>query len=205
MIKKILQLVLIGALTTSCVVGLSGIKDLPSGKYELDAAHSSVHFKVKHLGLSNYTARFTNFKADLDLNTQKPRKSKLVAVIKSNSIKTDYPFKKKKNFDKFLSHNENWLNSKKFPDIKFESTKITRLAGKSGTMRGNLTMLGVSKPIKFKVTFNKAYKSKPYSMVAALGFSAVATIKRSEWGFNALIPSISDKVEIIIETEFHKK
>ena len=65
-------------------------------------------------------------------------------------------------------------------------------------------MLGVTKEIKLKAKFNKAYKVKPYVGKAALGFSASAKIKRSEWGFDTFVPSIGDEVEIIIETEFHK-
>jgi polyisoprenoid-binding protein YceI len=182
-----------------------GFKEMPAGAYELDMTHSSVHFKVKHLGLSNYTARFTDFSADLNLDSSNPPKSSMVAIIKSDSIETDFPFPAKKNFDKFLSQNESWLNSNKYPEIKFESTSIKRIGARDGVMKGNLTMLGVTKPATFNVIFNGLYKKKPHSGLAALGFSATTKIKRSEWGFGAFVPAIGDEVTIIIETEFHKK
>lgn len=180
------------------------VKTMPSGKYNLDMEHSSLLFRVNHMGLSNYTARFTDFDADLNFNSVDPAKSELNASVKANSIRTDFPAMKKKSFDEFLSKNENWFNSKDFPEIKFESTKIKMLGKKRGIMEGNLTMLGVTKPATFRITFNGSYVSRPFSGVPALGFSAIGTIKRSDWGFNAFIPTVSDEVEIIIETEFNK-
>lgn len=205
MFKKLPFVVCVVLLISACSGTSTEVKRMPSGDYGPDMAHSSVLFRVNHMGLSNYTARFTDFNANLNFNSEEPIKSKLIANVKVNSIKTDFPFLKKKNFDEFLSKNENWFNSKEFPEIKFESTKLKRISKKRGVMEGNLTMLGVTKPASFKVTFNGYYETKPFSNVPALGFSAIGTIKRSDWGFTALIPTISDEVEIIIETEFEKK
>ncbi len=208
MIRKITLLLacLITTFAISCVNNLpEHFEPVPAARYELDKSHSSIHFKVKHLGLSNYTARFTDFTINLGFDMDNPEASKVIATVNPNSIKTDYPFPNKKNFDKFLSQNENWFNSKKFPKITFNSTKIKRTSAQKGIMEGNLTMLGVTKPAKFKVTFNGSYKNKPFSNVPALGFSAIGKIKRSDWGFDTFVPSIGDEVEIIIETEFHKK
>ena len=204
MIKKSALFLLGTLLAASCSSTIKEAMYVSSGAYKLDMAHSSVHFKVSHLGLSFYTARFTDFDADLDFDAKNPTKSKIKTVIKANSVKTDYPFLEIKNFDRFLSKNENWLNSRKYPNITFESTKIKRTGFKSGAMYGNLTMLGQTHPVKFKVTFNGAYKNKPHSGKSALGFSAKAVIKRSMWGFDAFVPNIGDDVEIIIETEFEK-
>ncbi len=204
MTRNIISNLLLLLLLTSCISLKKDLNDIPSGKYKLDKAHSSVIFRVKHLGMSNYTARFTKFDAELDFNNINPTKSILTASISANSIKTDFPFPEKKDFDKFLAYNENWLNAKEFPKISFQSTKITRSGLKKAIITGNLTMLGITKEIKLKAEFNKAYKNKPYVGLPALGFSAKAKINRNDWGFGALIPSISDEVEIIIETEFHK-
>ncbi len=207
MIKRILAISLFSLLfgCVSLTEEIKALKKMPAGVYELDTSHTSVHFKVKHMGLSNYTARFTDFSSNLDFNPINPQESTLVVVIKSGSIKTDYPFVKKENFDKFLSQNESWLNSKKFPEIKFESTKIKHTGSKTGIIEGNLTMLGVTKPIQLEVVFNGSYQNKPHVGVPALGFSAVGKIKRSNWGFGAFVPMIGDEITIIIEAEFHKK
>lgn len=180
------------------------VKEMPSGEYIPDLSHTSVIFRVSHMGLSKYTARFTDVDAKLNFDPQDPTKSTLVATIKPDSIKTEYPFPKKENFDKFLSENENWFNSKKFPEIKFESTNIKKIGNSKATVDGNLTMFGVTKPMQLEVTYNGSYKSKPHSGKPALGFSAVGKIKRSDWGFGAFVPMLGDEVEIIIETELEK-
>lgn len=204
MIKKFLLPSLIVLLFSSCGnTLLQSAKELPSGKYELDMGHSSIHFKVSHLGLSYYTARFTDFDADLNFNPNNIEKSSLKAKVKVGSIKTDYNVTKK-NFDKFLSKDKSWFNSTKFPYIKFESTDIIKKSKNKAIMLGNLTLLGVTKSVKFDVTFNGSYKNKPFANKPALGFSAEAQINRSDFGFATFIPSIGDKVKIIIETEFHK-
>ena len=71
-------------------------------------------------------------------------------------------------------------------------------------MHGDLTMLGKTHPLILHVIFNGAYQKKFLTNVPALGFSATATLNRSDWGFTTLIPIVSDKVDIIIEAEFDK-
>lgn len=207
MIKKLLTISLFVTLFSGCVVQTEEIKSLremPAGEYQLDKAHASLIFKVNHLGLSKYTARFTDFDSNINFDPENFENSAVTTVVKSNSIKTDFPFVKRKDFDKFLSQNEYWLNSKNFPEIKFESTKIKKTGSTKGIIYGNLTMLGETKPIKLKVRFNGSYKNKPHVGLPALGFSAKGKIKRSEWGFGAYIPAIGDEIKIIIETEYHK-
>ena len=208
MIKKLLITALLGFTIFGCTSStgeVKALKEMPAGEYVPDVTHTSVVFKVKHMGLSDYTARFTGFNATLNFDPINPTKSTLVAIIDPNSIKTDYPFPEKENFDEFLAKNENWFNSKKFPEIKFESTKIKKIGSSKGVVEGNLTMLGVTKPMKLEVTLNGSYVIKPHSGNPALGFSAVGKIKRSQWGFGAFIPLLGDDVEIIIETELNKK
>ena len=202
--KNIIASILVLLSLSSCIAVKKEIAEIPSGTYEIDKAHSSVIFRVDHLGLSKYTARFTKFDAKLEFDNENPSKSSIETTIKANSVKTDFPFVQRKDFDKFLAYNENWFNARKFPEISFQSKKITRTGPRKATITGDLTMLGVTKEIKLKAKFNKAYKVKPYVGKAALGFSASAKIKRSEWGFDTFVPSIGDEVEIIIETEFHK-
>ena len=206
MLKKLTPLLLVFCVlyVSSCTSLKKEIAQMPSGKYELDKAHSSVHFRVKHLGLSFYTARFTDFDANLDFNSQKPHKSALTAVIKADSIRTDFPFLKRKDFDRLLAYDKSWFNAKKYPEIKFEAKSIARSLTNKSVIKGDLTMLGVTKPVDLEVQFNGSYKNKPFANVPALGFSAKANIKRSDWGFDTFVPNIGDDVEIIIETEFHK-
>jgi polyisoprenoid-binding protein YceI len=179
---------------------------MPSGVYRIDPAHASVTWRVSHLGLSNYTARFAKIDASLDFDAKDPTQSKLTASVDPLSVRTDFPAPDKKDFDAVLATGETWFNGGKFPTISFVSTSIERVGPDKGIVSGNLTMLGVTKPATMEVKFNGAYAEKPFSapVAAALGFSGTMTIKRSDWGFNTYVPMIGDEVAIQIEAEFEQ-
>ena len=180
------------------------LAQLPAGTYSLDKTHASVTWKVSHLGLSNYTARFKRLDATLDLNPQMPEESKLKVTIDPTSVETDYPNAAEKDFNTKLAKGEEWFNAGKFPEITFVATRITRTGENTGTIEGDLSLLGVTKPLTLAATFNGAYLKHPFGGYPAVGFSATATLKRSDWGFATYAPMIGDKVDILIEAEFEK-
>jgi polyisoprenoid-binding protein YceI len=204
MLKKLLITSLFVFSSSVAMAQMTPVAEMPSGKYALDKNHASVTWKVSHLGLSNYTARFTKVDAALEFDTKDPTKSKLVATVNPSSIRTDFPDAAQKDFDKELSTGKEWFNAVQFPEIKFESTKVEKTGENIGKVHGNLTMLGVTKPLVLDVKFNGAYIKKPFADVPGLGFSATTKVKRSEWGFSTYVPNIGDDVEVLIEVEFHK-
>jgi polyisoprenoid-binding protein YceI len=207
MFKKILfvSLLSLPLLATTAKAQTTPIKEMPSGTYKLDKTHASVTWKVNHMGLSKYTARFTKMDASLDFDAKDPAQSKLVATIDPTSVKTDYPDADKKDFDKELAEGKDWFNGKKFPEIKFEAATIEISEENKGKIHGNLTFLGVTKPVTLNTSLNGAYLKMPYLKVPALGFSATTTIKRSDFNWKTYIPMIGDEVEILIEVEFRKE
>lgn len=180
---------------------MTAIDKMPAGEYVLDQTHASLIWKVSHAGLTNYVARFTDLNATLKLDPKDVTKSKLVATVNPLSIETDYPNKKEKDFNKELATGEQWFNASKFPTIRFESTKIEKTGEKTGKVHGNLTLLGVTKPLTMDVTFNGAYAEQPFSKKPTLGFSATATLTRSDWGLDTYVPMIGDSVTLQIEAE----
>jgi polyisoprenoid-binding protein YceI len=198
-----------GALAAADENEMTAPEKMPAGLYEIDKTHTSVTWSVSHLGLSQYTARFTNFNAKLNFDPKNPKDSTVEAVIDPTSIETDYPKNGKVDFNKKLAYGAEWFNSVKYPSITFKSTKIEMLpdavaGGPDAFLYGDLTMFGISRPVILQLKFNGAYKRKPFSEVAALGFSASAKIKRSSWGFDTYVPGIGDEVKIVIEAEFSK-
>lgn len=205
MIRYALALsLLVLAYPIAACANMTPVKDMPAGVYTLDDSHTSVTWKVSHLGLSNYTARFTKATAELTFDPAAPEKSALVATVDPLSIRTDYPGAAEKDFDKELATGGTWFNAASFPEIKFVSDKIEITGEKTGKVRGSLTMLGVTKPMTLDVTMNGAVLAKPFGNIPALGFSAKGVIKRSDWGMTNYVPNIGDDVEILIETELHK-
>jgi polyisoprenoid-binding protein YceI len=177
---------------------------MPAGLYQVDDTHVSLTWKVSHMGLSNYTARFTDIKADLNFDPKHLENSTLSAVIDPASVKTDYPHAEKKDFDKKLADESDWFNALKFPEITYVSTSIEKISETTGIMHGNLTFLGVTKALPLNVTFNGAMAQHPFNQKPMLGFSASGVMKRSEWGMGTYIPTIGDDVSLAIEVEFMK-
>jgi polyisoprenoid-binding protein YceI len=209
MLKKLLLVGLLLASPSFAATEMTAPEKMPVGLYELDKTHASLVWKVNHLGLSDYTARFTNFEAKLNFDPKEPKNSSVEVTIDPTSIETDYPKGGKVDFNKKLSHGEEWFNAVKYPVITFKSTKIEMIqnapkGSPNAFMYGDLTMLGVTKPVILQVRFNGAYERKPFGEVAAIGFSASGTVKRSQWGFDTYVPAIGDDVKIVIEAEFNK-
>jgi polyisoprenoid-binding protein YceI len=182
----------------------------PAGNYTLDKGHASVIWRVKHLGLSKYTARFTDFDAQIVYDPANPAASSVSAAINPASVKTDYPGDYKAGhadskfatWDEDLAKNPNWFNSVAHPKITFTSTGVSKLTGSTGTITGDLTFLGVTKPVTLDVTYNGTL-AKPWMQgLNSVGFSAKTVLKRSDFGMTGGIPQLGDEVEVIIEAEF---
>ena len=179
-------------------------KDMPAGVYTVDKTHASLIWKVSHAGLSNYTARFKSYDAEINFDPADITKSTVTAKIDPATLETDYVATAEKDFNKNLITKEEWFNAGKFPEITFKSTKIEVTGENTGKIHGDLTFLGVTKPVTLDATFNGAYAVQPFSKKPAMGFSATGSITRSDFGLSTYVPMIGDKVDIIIEAEFGK-
>ena len=180
-------------------------KDMPAGIYKMDVHHASLTWKVKHVGLSNYTARFKTFDAAITFDPADIEKSSVKATIDPTSLETDYAPTAEVNFNKELGTSDKWLNAGKFPTITFTSTRVERTGENTGKIYGDLSLLGVTKPVVLDAVFNGAYLVQPFNNLPTLGFSATTSIKRSDWGLTTYVPAIGDEVQIIIEAEFNKQ
>ncbi len=174
------------------------IAEAPSGLYELEKSHASITFKVMHMGFANYTMRFNDFDATINLDPKAPEKSKLDVTIRPASLDA--------NNAKLTEHtsNKDFFDIAQYPTITFTSTKIEKTSATKGKIYGDLTMHGVTKPIMLDATFNGG-ANHVYFKKYALGFSATTSITRSEFGMGHGVPMVGDTVAVAIETEFLKK
>lgn len=180
------------------------IADQPSGTYTLDPKHASLVWKVFHLGLSRYTARFNRIEASLVWDGEDVTQAKVSALIDPASVDTGFPDAATRDFDKELANEEKYFNAKKYPFIRFRSLYVEKTGERTGRMAGALQFRGITKPVMLEVTFNGGTRNI-LTQKPNLGFSAHGTIKRSEWGMDALLPYVADEVEILIEAEFEKQ
>jgi polyisoprenoid-binding protein YceI len=178
------------------------VVEAPSGNYVIDLTHASIIWKVSHMGLSQYPARFAKFDGTLAFDAAKPENSKLAVNIDPTSIRTEYPNKAEKDFDAELSNGADWFNSAAFPKITFVSKTVTRTGSRTANILGDLTFLGVTKPLILKATYNGSVKKHMFTGQPMLGFSATGKLKRSDFGFSKYIPTIGDEVSLEIEAEF---
>jgi polyisoprenoid-binding protein YceI len=181
--------------------------DIPAGSYTIDRSHTSLLFKVNHLGFSHFTARFKRVDAQLQFDPANLAATKLTATVDPHSLETDYPDPATVDFNAQLQGAE-WLNAAQFPQIKFETTQVEPTGNHGMRVTGNLTLRGVTHPVVLEATFNGGYSGHPLDPHARIGFSAHGALKRSDFGIGVGVPGpgsnlgVGDRVEIIIEAEF---
>jgi polyisoprenoid-binding protein YceI len=177
----------------------------PAGAYTMDSRHASVVWRIRHLGLSLFTARFDSVNGTLNWNPTDPAASALNVTIAANSVSTGVLNPQgQRAFDNTISTDV--LGSAANPNITFVSRSITG-SGTSGLITGDLTLNGVTKPVTLEATF-EGHRFVALRQKHVLAFAGRTIIKRSEFnaGFdNAIVNgTVGDDVEIIIQVEFVK-
>jgi polyisoprenoid-binding protein YceI len=169
---------------------------LPAGEWELDREHASVTWRVRHLGLSWYTARFDAMDARLSFDPATPEASQLTAVIEAASVSTG-----DRDFDETL-RGAAWFDASRHPQILFRSTRIEVTGETTGRIHGELTLKGVTRPAVLETEFYGGLFN-PLEGRRAVGFGADLVIDRTDFGVGRLPPGfIGDEVRVRIEAEF---
>ena len=173
-----------------------------AGTYMEDPLHTSLTARISHGGgLSTYQFRFEKVDITYTYDPAKPAATVVTAKIDPRSISTGYEkHATDKDFNAEL-YGERFLNSVKFPSIDFKSTGIA-FNGNKGKMTGEVTFFGVTKPITLDVTY---YGSAVAGGKNKMGFSAVGVLKRSDFGFSAMVGPLGDDVTFMIESELVKQ
>jgi len=182
----------LAAATSLITVATTGA--LAGEKYKLDEAHTSVLFFVNHLGFSNMQGEFNDVEGTLWLDREDFSKSKVSATMRSVSVDMDH---KELNYH---IRSSDFFNVLKFPQLTFESTSVTKGEGNTATMTGNLTMMGVTKPVTLAVELSGEGEN-PLSKKQTVAFHATGKLKRSDYGMNYLVGAIGDEITIQIDTE----
>ena len=172
------------------------IADAPAGTYESEDGHAYITFQYMHQGYSRPTLRWNDFDAIVNLNTDNPEASTLNVTINAASVDSGVA-----KFDDHMRGSD-MFDVEKFPTITFTSTDIDQGLMGSGTLTGDLTMKGITKPITLKAKLNKVGESR--SKKPMFGISATTSLKRSDWDVGYAVPYVGDDVDIMIEVEFQK-
>ncbi|WP_370337290.1 YceI family protein [Parvularcula marina] len=170
------------------------ISSISSGKYVMDPDHGYVTISYSHFGYSNPILRFDTVEAVVELDTENPSSSTLMVDIDPASIDSGI-----EKFDNHLKSGD-MFDVAAYPEITFTSSAIDLDAG---TLTGNLTIKGVTKPVTLDVVLNGAGEH-PFSGEDHFGVSATGKLDRTEWGVNYLAPGVGAEVDLRIEAEFKK-
>ncbi|TGX52156.1 polyisoprenoid-binding protein [Sphingomonas gei] len=176
-----------------------------AGSYTADPGHTLIEWQVDHLGFTPYFGLFGEISGNLTLDPKNPSAAKVDITIPVSKVVTASAGLT----GHLLRAPKEAASKPDFfgptpADARFVSTKVVA-SGQTAKVTGNLTLNGVTKPVTLDVSFYGAGKS-PAQMGGKdnLGFEALATIKRTEFGIGFGVPMVSDEVKLKIAAAFTK-
>ena len=171
--------------------------------YKIDPAHSSAHFIVRHLMITNVRGGFTSVNGTVVYDPDDLSGSSIDVVIEVNSLSTSDATR-----DGHLK-SADFLDVEKYPTITFKSKKITKEVDGELLVKGDLTIHGVTKEVSLDVEGPTGEEKDPWGN-ARIGASAATKIKRSEFGltWNAALESggflIGDDLKLELDVSLIK-
>ena len=181
-----------GALTVS-----PSASQAEPAEFVLDPTHTYITFFVSHLGFSDLAGMFLESEGRFSYDEE-------AKVLKNAriTVKTDSVFTNHDERDKHLRGTD-FLNASEFPEMTFVATKSEQVSDTEGKITGDLTLLGVTKPITLDVTFNKTGNYPFGDGHYALGFDATGSFKRSDFNMSYGVDGniIGDEIKLVIGTE----
>ena len=184
-------------LTTSLLIaGLTfGSTAAMANDYVIDTkgAHAFIQFRVQHLGYSWLYGRFNEFSGNFSYDEEQPEKASIEVTINTASVDSNHAER-----DKHL-RSDDFLHVDKYPEAKFVSTGFTQDKDGNGVLKGNLTLLGVTKPVEIDVEFIGAGED-PWGGYRT-GFQGKTSFAMADFGIVKNLGPKSKDVEMILSIE----
>ena len=183
--RLIAALALTGAVATSAVAAPL--------TYNVDGSHTFPRFSYLHFGYSTQLSSFSKTTGKVVYDAQAQQGS-VDIVISTKSVNTGFA-----DFNEHIQ-GEDFLDTTKFPEAIFKSTKVVFEGDKPKSIEGQLTIKGVTKPVTLTVT---SFQAAPHPMMkkSTIGANAFTVIKRSEFNAGKYAPYVGDEVRIDIAIE----
>lgn len=172
-------------------------------QWALDPTHSDLGFKIKHLMITNVSGTFKNFQVEMETEDEDLKTAKIRATADMTSINTNNEQR-----DTHL-RTADFFETDKYPQLAFRSTALNRIDDENFQLFGELTLKGITKPVKLNVEYSGTAKD-PWGGERA-GFVVTGKISRSEFGvtFNTVLETggvaLSDEVKIHSEIQLVKQ
>ena len=169
---------------------------VPAGTWQVDPAHSSVEFSVKHMGIANVRGRFTEFQGTVEVGkdawSSTARGSIKVASINTGDEQRDTHLRSADFFD-----------AAAFPEIAFESTRVEPIDDDSSRVWGNLTIHGITREIKLDLALQGTDTDPWGNERAGAEIQGLLSRKDFDMKFNQALGSgnllVGDKVRISLD------
>ena len=170
------------------------VVEYKSGRYEVDAGHSSVLFKIRHVGVSNFYGRFNEVAGRYTLDAEDPSQNTIDFVVDAASVDTN-----SKDRDAHVK-NEDFFHVDEHPTMSFKSTSCEETEPGHFALKGELTLLGVTKEIDVAAHLVGAGEIKMFRDYRS-GIEATFTVLRSDFGMTKYMGALGDEVTLIVSLE----
>src|ERR1700733_11806762 len=176
------------------LLGLSEKSAQADERYTFDKRHTSIFFSVSRLGVFEETGEFRDYDGSFVFCIQHPDKDAITLTLYSAGIHTA-----DEDTEKDL-RGPDFFNEAQFPELRFVSTSVKLVDKDNAKISGNLTLLGITKPVVFDAHFTEKDGDSGKDDYV-VGFSATGVINRSDFGMDHLIPIIGDEVTLRIQVK----
>src|SRR5712691_5734818 len=192
------------ALTAGLAAALSLPAAAANSKWQIDPAHSSAQFSVRHMAISTVRGAFSKVTGSIVLDDKEVAKSTVEVTIDANSVDTRVP-------DRYNDlRSEKFFDVAHYPSITFKSRKVEQLAPGKLKVTGDLAIRGTTKEVVLDVDGPTAPVKDPWGN-QRVAVSASSRINRQDFGvkWNATMDNggvvVGDEVNIIIDAEMIKQ
>lgn len=175
--------------------GLIDISGIPAGEYRVDADHTQVAWTVNHMGFSLLEGLFGAAAGSITIHPEDVSRSRVEVEfnIDDLAVTTAAFARHLKSADLF--------EIDLFPTARFVSTQVACSTPGRAMITGDLTLRGVTKPVQLQSVFVGAGLN-PMSGKLNFGFTAIARLRRSDFGLSFIVPLVSDIVQLRINAAF---
>ncbi|MGH6811410.1 MAG: YceI family protein [Methylocella sp.] len=159
--------------------------------WKIDPSQTHVRFWVDAIGWPRTAGEFKSFEGRIDIDFDRPSRSRVDFSVAAKSVDTNSA-----SLNDYL-RSEAFLNVTNFPGMRFISTSVEKRDERHARVSGDLTMLGVTRPISLDVEVAR----KLAGTNQRVGFKATGVINRLDFGMNSGYPLISDAIHLTVTTE----
>ena len=183
-------------LGTTLAAAAAAAADAAPVSYTLDPDHTIPRFEILHNGFSNHNGAFMKSAGKATLDSPAGTGS-VEVTIETASFLSGHAFMES------VVKGKDFFDSERFPTMTFRSSRIRFDGGKPSVVEGDLTILGVTRPIALTFT-NFACGQHPRTKKDQCGGNLIGAIRRSDFGMKTFIPAIGDDVKLLIQVEAFK-